>query len=112
MDSEIDRGALALGAKELQEGWTDGAQAAAALLCSLPAGTAQPTTFARFKQRARNLAEIALSVRDRRSPQPYVLTEDLLGADLRGDVAIEHVLPGTSPEYREHRRVIAERYLG
>ena len=63
--------------------------------------------------RARLLAEWILGFRDTRpAVDGVVVTSDLLSLDLRGKVAVEHVLPGTTEDYVDRRRVIAETWYG
>ncbi len=112
IDDELGRAAMATAARELQMRWGDGAQQAAQLLLkALPRGKADLIPLVRL--RARLLAEWVLGFRDvRPTVQGVVLTTDLLGVDLGGGVAVEHLHPSAGPDYADRRRVIAEAWYG
>lgn len=112
IDDELARGAMASAARDLQQRWGNGAQQAAQMLLkALPHAKADMIPLARL--RARLVAEWLLGFRDRRPPLDGVtLTPDLLTAELGTSTAVEHLHPGTSTDYADRRRVIAETWYG
>lgn len=112
IDDESERAAMALAARDVQAGWGDGAaEAAALILRATHRNKADLVPLVRL--RARQLAEFVLGFRDRRPPiDGVVLTSDILSADIGGNTVVEHVHPGTSADYADRRRVIAEQWFG
>ncbi len=112
IDDDLARGAMAMTARELQSRWGTGAAEAAALIVrARPRQKASAIPLLRL--RARLVAEAILAFRDRRPGiEGVVLTHDLLAHPLGTSTAVEHLLPGTSEDYADRRRVIAETWYG
>jgi UDP-N-acetylglucosamine:LPS N-acetylglucosamine transferase len=112
IDDEFARAAMASAARDLQTRWGDGAQQAAQLLLkAMPRAKADLIPLVRL--RARLLVEWLLGFRDQRPAIDGVaFTRDLAGVDLDTGVAVEHIHPGTSADYADRRRVIAEAWYG
>lgn len=112
IDDELERGAMALAARETRAAWSDGAMEAAAAIVKAT-HRHKPDLIPLVRLRARQLAEFVLGFRDARPPiDGVIMTEDLLSADLGTGTAIEHVHPGLSADYADRRRVIATQWFG
>lgn len=112
MRSDEDRLALRDGTFECTAEWQDGAAQAAELLMHVQAGAGSPTALARLRRSVRTLAERLLALREPRVRREFRLTDDLLTADLNGEVAIEHLHPGLGADYLRERERIARRWFG
>ena len=113
VDDENEREAMSLAARQHVAAWTDGASEAASLIAGAQR-IRHGVGIAWVRYRLRLLAEFALSVLPNRSArtESVLLTENLAGQDLRGNVAIEHLHPGLSDAYAARRTAIAKAWYG
>ena len=112
LDDENERLALAQAARTVAAAWGTGAAEAAALLRTVQR-TARPSANARARLLFRILVERLLGLRKRpQSVGAFLVSERIVGRDLRGQTAIEHVLPRRSSEYLQRRIAIARTWFG
>ncbi len=112
IDDESERAGMAIAALDVHARWGLGAAEAAALLChTRPRAKADLIPLVRL--RARQIAEYVLQFRDVRPVvDGVVMTSNLLAADISGGTVVEHLHPGTSADYADRRRVIAQEWFG
>lgn len=112
LDDEDERAAMSLAARSAAAAWGIGAQEAAQLLRSVQR-TSRPSLRARFRLALRLLAERLLGIVDKPIPvDGFTVSDRIVGQDLRGAIAVEHVLPGTGPEYAQRRIALAKSWFG
>ena len=109
LDDENERAAMALAARQCTATWTDGSTEAAALIATVGRGPRAGGT-AQLRLLARRAAErlLGLVPRPTRRVQAVLVTDDVVGRNLAGDVAIEHVHPGLRDAYAARRTAIAK----
>lgn len=112
LENDGERAAMAEAATRIAAGWGNGAADAAALLRNA-ARIRRPALTARLGVAVRILIEQVLGLVDRQPRATQVVfTHDLDVNALRGERAVEHLLPNTSAVYAERRRGIARTWFG
>lgn len=112
LDDENERSAMALSARQHTATWTDGATEAATLISTATRGPRTAGT-AQLRLAARKAVETLLGLMPRpaRRVQSVLVTDELVGRNLAGDVAIEHIHPGLRDAYAARRMAIAKAWF-
>lgn len=94
-------------AKSIAAHWTNGALEAATMISQVKRSRHRTS----LRLLSRNLVERLSRPSDRGAPVEVLFTHSLEPEMMRGSVAIEHVLAGTSLLYFQHRRELAKHWL-
>ncbi len=112
LDDEDERSVMAHAARSVAQQWGTGAREAAERIRNVTP-TARRDAGARVRLRFRLFAERILGLVDREPRADDVeFTNDITAELLRGDRAVEHLLPQRSPAYSERRRAIVRDWFG
>lgn len=111
LDDEDERSVMAHAARTVAQQWGSGARDAAELIRAVRQGPRHDRK-ARLRLRLRLIAEQLVGILDRAPrARDVVFAHELTAELLRGERAVEHLLPGRSTAYAARRRAIASAWF-